>query len=74
MISLPMDLAAFPFLKSLCWQGEKPSVEHLTDTEILSIYERNWRLRGVMANLSDAEIQWIQTYGKLYDSWLINEF
>lgn len=74
MIPLSIDLEAFPFLKSLCWQGEKPSVEHLTDTEILSIYERNWRLRGVMENLSDAEIQWIQTYGKLYDSWLINEF
>ncbi len=73
MISLPIDLEAFPLLKSLCWQGEKPSIEGLTEVEILSIYERNWRLRGVMENLSVAEIEWIQTYGKLYDSWLINE-
>ncbi len=70
---LSIDLAAFPFLTSLCWQGEKPSIEGLTEAEILSIYERNWRWRGVMASLSDAEVTWIQTYGKLHDSWLINE-
>lgn len=70
---ITIDLNAFPFLNSLCWQGENPSIEPLTTAEILSLYERNWRLRGVVANLSADETTWIQTYGKLHNSWLINE-
>ena len=49
------SITDLPFLKSLCWQGETPSIDGLSDGEILQIYERNWRYRGVIADLSEAE-------------------
>ena len=50
-----LPLSQLPFLQSVCWQGEKASIEHLTEGEILQIYERNWRYRGVIADLSETE-------------------
>ncbi len=33
----PLD--QLPFLKSLCWQGQTASIAHLSEAEILQIYE-----------------------------------
>jgi hypothetical protein len=68
-----IDLAQFPFLRSLCWQGETPSIAGLSELEILQIYERNWRYRGATANLSETERTFIHQLAQRYQSWLIND-
>jgi hypothetical protein len=67
------NLEELPFLRSLCWQGEKPSIEGLSELEILQLYERNWRYRGAIADLSEIERQFIQQLAQYYQSWLIND-
>jgi hypothetical protein len=67
------DLDRLPFLKSLCWQGDQPSIAHLTNAEILSIYERNWQYRGALAEVSEVERQWIRRLAAEYHSWLVND-
>ena len=69
-VKLSSDL---PFLKSLCWQGETPSIEGLSDREILQLYERNWHYRGVVAEPSEKEKAIIVELATKYKSWLINE-
>jgi hypothetical protein len=69
----PLQLAQLPFLTSLCWQGENPSLAHLTELEILNLYERNWPLRGVMADTSEPETTFIRRIAVEYHSWLVNE-
>jgi hypothetical protein len=71
MLSFHLD--DLPFLKSLCWQGDTPSIAHLSDAEILQLYERNWRYRGVIANLSEEEKTVVRQLALKYDSWLANE-
>lgn len=66
-------LDQLPFLKSLCWQGQTASIAHLSEDEILQLYERGWRYRGVMADLSDVEKTLLQQLATKYHSWLINE-
>jgi hypothetical protein len=67
------SLDNLPFLKSLCWQGHAASVAGLSDDEILQLYERNWRYRGVIADLSkDEKIMLLQLATK-YRSWIVNE-
>lgn len=67
------SLADFPFLQSLCWQGQSASVTGLCDEEILQLYERNWHYRGVIADLSKAEKDMLQQLAERHRSWLINE-
>ncbi|WP_068819102.1 hypothetical protein [Phormidesmis priestleyi] len=66
-------LDQLPFLKSLCWQGETPSIANLTEVEVLQLYERNWRLRGVLAGVSTVEQQFIRNLADKYHSWLAND-
>jgi hypothetical protein len=70
---LPPNLDDLHFLKSLCWQGETPSIDQLTAAEILKIYERNWHYQGVLADIGEVERQWIQSLAEEYQSWLIND-
>jgi hypothetical protein len=67
-----LQLEQFPFLTSLCWQGERPSIAHLSERDILSLYERNWRLRGVMADPSAPEVTFIRRIAAAHQSWLVN--
>jgi hypothetical protein len=72
----PMELPSLeqlPFLASLCWQGAQPTIAHLSELDILHLYERNWRLRGVMADLSEPEVMFIRRIAAEYHSWLVNE-
>ena len=66
-------LEDLPFLRSLCWQGNVPSIEHWSELEILSLYERNWRFLGVLADVSDEEARVIRELALKYHSWLVNE-
>ncbi len=66
-------LDELPFLKSLCWQGQTASIAGLAEDEILSLYERGWRYRGVMADLGETEKVWLQTLAAKHHSWLVNE-
>jgi hypothetical protein len=68
-----LQLEHLPFLTSLCWQGEEPTIGHLSELDILNLYERNWRLRGVMADLSAQEVILIRRIAAEYHSWLVNE-
>jgi hypothetical protein len=63
----------FPFLTSLCWQGEKPAVADLSELDMLHLYERHWRLRGVMADPSAQEMTFIRRVAAEHQSWLVNE-
>jgi hypothetical protein len=62
-----------PFLKSLCWQGDNPTIDHFSDAEILQLYERNWHYRGVIADLSETEKVFVHELALKYHSWLVNE-
>jgi hypothetical protein len=76
MAEEPMELLQLehlPFLTSLCWQGAQPSIAHLSEQDILNLYERNWRLRGVMVDLSEQEMMFIRRIAVEYHSWLVNE-
>ncbi len=68
-----LQLEHLPFLTSLCWQGSQPAIGHLSEPDILNLYERNWRLRGVMAEPSEQEITFIRRIAAEYHSWLVNE-
>jgi hypothetical protein len=68
-----LQLEHLPFLTSLCWQGDEPTIGHLSELDILNLYERNWRLRGVMADLSADEVVLIRRIAAEYHSWLVNE-
>jgi hypothetical protein len=67
------SLDKLPFLKSLCWQGHSASVAGLSDDEILQLYERNWRYRGVVADLSEEEKIMLLQLATKYHSWIVNE-
>ena len=67
------SLADLPFLKSICWQGQSASIAGLSDREIIQLYERNWRYRGVIADPSEAEKALILKLAKEHHSWLVNE-
>ena len=49
---ISVQLEDLPFLRSLCWQGQEPSIAHWSEQEVLNLYERNWRFRGVMAEVA----------------------
>jgi hypothetical protein len=68
-----LQLEQLPFLTSLCWQGERPTIAHLSERDILNLYERNWRLRGVMADPGEQEVRFIRRIAAEYQSWLVNE-
>ena len=68
-----LNLKQLPFLKSLCWQGDVPSIDYLSEAEIISIYERNWRLRGVVADLDETEKSVLRQLAIDHQSWLIHE-
>lgn len=69
-------LDQLPFLQSLCWQGlaeERAQFIDRPPAEILAIYERGWRWRGVIADMSEVERQYIKTLATQFSSWLLNE-
>jgi hypothetical protein len=67
------QLNELPFLQSVCWQGETPSIAGLTALEILNLYERNWRYRGVLGELSPTEQDFVRSLATEYHSWLMND-
>jgi hypothetical protein len=68
-----LNLDDLPFLRSLCWQSSAPSTAMLSEAEVLQLYERNWRYRGVIADLSEVERQFVHQLAQHYQSWLIND-
>jgi hypothetical protein len=68
-----LQLEQLPFLTALCWQGEQASIAHLSELDILHLYERNWRLRGVLADVSAQERSLIRRIAAEHNSWLVNE-
>lgn len=73
MLNAQPSLHHLTFLRLLCWQSESASIAGLSDLEILQLYERNWRYRGVMADLSEIEVQFIKQLAEQYQSWLVND-
>lgn len=70
---IKVQLEELPFLRSLCWQGSTPSIDGFSEQEVLNLYERNWRFRGVMAEVSDREAIVIRALAVKHHSWLANE-
>ena len=68
-----LNLKQLPFLKSLCWQGDTASIAYLSEAEVINIYERNWRLRGVVADLDETEKLVLRQLAIDHQSWLIHE-
>jgi hypothetical protein len=68
-----INLNDLPFLRSLCWQSPSPSIATLSESEVLQLYERNWRYRGVIADLNECERQFVRNLARQYQSWLIND-
>jgi hypothetical protein len=60
-----------PFLKALVWQRTDSS--HLSDLEVLRLYERNWRQRGVMAEPNPEELEYIRNLVNFYGSDLYGD-
>lgn len=57
-----------PFLEKLCWQ--RVNINNLTRLEMLNIYERGWRYRGILGDLSQTEALFVQQLAQYYQSWL----
>jgi hypothetical protein len=55
-----------PFLKALVWQ--RTDASHLSDLEVLRLYERNWRQRGVIAEPNPEELEYIRNLVSCYGS------
>ena len=70
---ISVQLEELPFLRSLCWQGNVPSIDQWSEQDVLNLYERNWRFRGVMAEVSDGEATVIRALAMKHHSWLVNE-
>jgi hypothetical protein len=60
-----------PFLKALVWQRTDSS--HLSDLEVLRLYERNWRHRGVIAEPNPEELEYIRNLVNFYGSDLYGD-
>lgn len=71
--SLMPPIADLPFLQSLFWQGQSASIAGLSEDEILQTYERNWRYRGVVADLSADEKKMLFKLATKHQSWLVSE-
>jgi hypothetical protein len=65
IIAVPAEL---PFLEAVCWQTK--DVRRFTPEEMLSRYERGWRYRGVLADLTGEELGFLRRLADLYGSWL----
>lgn len=63
----------YPLLKALCWQGNAADPAELGEAEILALYERGWRWRGVLAELSAEEGEFIREIAQKHGSWLVND-
>lgn len=73
MESKILSIAELPLLQSLCWQGKEASIASLSEEEVLSVYERNWRYRGVIADLGEEEAKMLLDLAMRHHSWLVNE-
>jgi hypothetical protein len=60
-----------PFLNALVWQRTDSS--HLSDLEVLRLYERNWRQRGVTAEPNTEELEYIRNLVNFYGSDLYGD-
>lgn len=65
------EATQYPLLQALLWQGRKDRV--LTETEELALYERNWRMAGVLATPSEEEKRHIRDLAIRHDSSLVCE-
>lgn len=63
--------AELPLLKAIAWQ--RTNLERLTPEEMLSLYERNWRMRGVLADPSPAELLYVRELARFFHSDLSSE-
>ncbi len=68
MMKRPLET---PFLKALAWQRTDSS--HLSDLEVLRLYERNWRQRGVIAEPNLEELEYIRKLVNCYGSDLCGD-
>lgn len=57
-----------PFLEAVCW--DLRDVNLLTEDEVLNRYERGWHYKGVLADLSHEEEEYITDLAKAKGSWL----
>ena len=71
MLPTPKAPPKLPFLEALCWQTH--SIKHLAPEEMLRRYERGWHYRGVLANPSPEEEDFIKEIAQFYGSWLATD-
>ncbi|MGB7441300.1 MAG: nucleotidyl transferase AbiEii/AbiGii toxin family protein [Coleofasciculaceae cyanobacterium] len=57
-----------PFLQAVCWQIK--DIYKLTPQEMLQCYERGWHYRGVLGNLDESELNFVNALVQEYGSWL----
>lgn len=65
-IEIPENL---PFLRSICWYTQ--DITHFSLSEMLNIYERGWKYRGVLADLEGEELDFVRVLAKKNDSWIL---
>ncbi len=69
MLTPPSSL---PFLRSLLWQTNG-QIEALSLEEMLNLYERGWRYRGVLESPTPEELSFIRQLATHYHSWLVQD-
>jgi hypothetical protein len=57
-----------PFLTAICWQTA--DVMQFTPQEMLQQYERGWHYRGILADLTAEEAEFVQGLSDHYGSWI----
>lgn len=60
---------SLPFLQAIAWQHS--TVDTLTEEEILSLYERGWHYRGVLADLTGEELAFVRQLATKQKSWIV---
>jgi Nucleotidyl transferase AbiEii toxin, Type IV TA system len=58
-----------PFLAAVCWQTV--DVMQFAPHEMLQQYERGWQYRGVLADLTVEEAEFVQVLSDRYGSWIV---
>jgi hypothetical protein len=60
-----------PFLQAITWQRKLDNLPNYD--EMLDLYERGWKYRGVLAEIEGQELTFLKQLAKWKHSWIVNE-
>jgi hypothetical protein len=61
-----------PLLDAICKKFNQ-RVDVNDEQRVLGLYERGWILKGVLANMSEAEARYVRALANRYNSWIARQ-